>query len=85
MGEIKLIHKRKRSKVYYVTGFQSQILETIDVAPKALHSKALDLSNSSKLSQICLEKLEKYRYEFGDLKMDGNSVRQNWSMNPEFP
>ena len=45
----------------------------------------MNLSNASKRLQVCLEELYKYRHEFGDLKMQANSVAEKWSINPKFP
>ena len=61
------------------------MIQTIDVASKALQSRAIDLSNASTRLQVCLEVLEKYRNEFGDLKTQANSIAKKWSINPGFP
>ena len=61
------------------------LIPTIDAASKALQSKAIDLSNASTRLQVCLEDLEKYRNEFGDLKTQANSIAKQWSINSTFP
>jgi len=56
--------------------FHCKIVHTIDVAFKALQSKATDLSNTLKRLKICLKELEGYRQEIENLKKEANSIAE---------